>query len=61
MFPKPQNSQEEKAFRKEAYEIEKASLLEFYKSMGYPEDGLGKFLANSLSEYRKELEQDGLL
>ena len=60
-FPEPKNKEEEKRFHRIAYEVEKKDYTEFYKSMGWPEEGLNRFLKNSMLEYKVELREDGVI
>lgn len=60
-FPMPRNEEEAKMFHREAYETEKEDYTEFYRSMGWPEEGLNRFLKNSLPEYADELKEDGIV
>lgn len=55
------SEEELKEYRREEYELEKENMTEFYKQMGYPQEGLNTFLINSLSRYKKELKEDGLI
>lgn len=63
MIPIKRNMSEEelKEYRREEYELEKENMTEFYKQMGYPQEGLNTFLINSLSRYKEELKEDGLI